>query len=312
MSNFKKYAENLIKDLEKYEIMYQSKAFPGKKVVADGKKLLREILQTQSASEFFKKVSEDYEDYLDLGDDLEPVHNFFTGGQKAIFETALDLMQIYEESKTFIADQEVENVVDQIKAILKKDAPYRDIPKLPEYIEKFRDLYNALLTSMEAPIKEVVDDAKARVFEELEAKSYKGEVSANYRERFEELYQKLESCNNVASLQNIRVEADALKMRILNDMAKRDEMLAREAARKAEEERNKVIAAESGNEADRVAEPVIPAPKVKTRKSVSIRSINRSASWQVETAADVDKYLGELRERILKELAEDTIVNIEF
>lgn len=35
-------------------------------------------------------------------------------------------------------------------------------------------------------------------------------------------------------------------------------------------------------------------------------------SWKIETEQDIDKYLAQLKARILKELAEDTVVNIEF
>ncbi|MDD4760759.1 MAG: hypothetical protein PHU66_08130, partial [Bacteroidaceae bacterium] len=55
-----------------------------------------------------------------------------------------------------------------------------------------------------------------------------------------------------------------------------------------------------------------PQPKIKKRKNISIKTVNLSASWQIETVQDVDKYMAALRERILKELDEDTIVNIEF
>ena len=34
---------------------------------------------------------------------------------------------------------------------------------------------------------------------------------------------KATTCNNVATLQNVKIEADALKVRLLNEMAKRDE-----------------------------------------------------------------------------------------
>ena len=312
MSSFKKYASNLINDLEKYETMYQTKAFPGKKIVSKGKSLLRSIIQVQATSEFFEMISKELDNFLDLAEDLEPVQSFFAGGQKAIFETTLDLMSIYEESKTFIAEPQVEAVVGEIKTILIKDEPYKDIPRLPEFIDKFRTLYDALLTNMEVPIVEEINMAKARIFKELEDKPYKDQLSLSYRERFDELHDKVEKCNNVAKLQSIKAEAEALKMRMLNEMSKKDELLALEAARKAAEAQKQDKETIGLDGAGIVADPVVPAPKVKAKKNISIRTVNRMATWQIETEQDVDKHLAELRERILKELAEDTVVNIEF
>ena len=80
------------------------------------------------------------------------------------------------------------------------------------------------------------------------------------------------------------------------------DQLAREQA-----EREK---AEAGP-ADEAAPPA-PAPKIKKRKNISIQTVNVSSSWQVETPQDVDKYLDALRDKILRELDEDTVVNIEF
>jgi len=48
------------------------------------------------------------------------------------------------------------------------------------------------------------------------------------------------------------------------------------------------------------------------RKNIRIRDINPSNSWRIETRADLDKYIGELKEKLEKELGENTILNIEF
>lgn len=45
---------------------------------------------------------------------------------------------------------------------------------------------------------------------------------------------------------------------------------------------------------------------------MSIKDINPTNSWQVETKEDIEKYLQALKERLEKELEENTILNIEF
>ena len=60
-----------------------------------------------------------------------------------------------------------------------------------------------------------------------------------------------------------------------------------------------------------VAEPQ-PVYKVRTTKNVSIKTVAKTASWRLESKDDVDKYLAALRENLLKEMDEDTIVNIEL
>jgi hypothetical protein len=301
MHSFHTYSQNILNDLEKYEIMYQSKLLPGKQVVASGKNLLRNVIRIQSPMELFKKLSSNRDDYLDFAEDYEPVKAFFDGEQKNIFEKALDLTGIYDDSKTFIADEKVESVAAEIKEILKKDAPYKDIPKLPELLERFTEDYKKVLGDMEAPVIAAIDDARIRVFEVLGTKSYKADLSDRYIKLFNEIHDKATNCNNVATLQNIKAEADALKVRLLNELSNRDEQIAKDK-----------IAEEKSHYGDGKKSEQKIQPKIKKRKNISIKTINLSASWQIETVQDVDKYIAVLRERILKQLDEDTIVNIEF
>ena len=55
-----------------------------------------------------------------------------------------------------------------------------------------------------------------------------------------------------------------------------------------------------------------PAVKVRATKNLSIKTVARAASWRLESAEDVDKYLDALRQSLLKELADDSIVNVEL
>ena len=306
MRSFQSYSQNILTELEKFEIMQKTAALPGKKVVAHGKTILRAVIQIQSPMEFFKKIHIDRDDYLDFAEDYEPVMTFFSGEQKIIFERALDLMKIYDDSKTFIVDEGVENAVSEIKSNLYKEAPYKDIPKLPELIDHFRDAYMKVLTSMEAPVLAAIDDARNRVFEVLNAKDYKDEFAARFRQLFSEIDAKAKSCNNVATLQNIKVEADALKVRLLNEIAKKDEQLALALAKA------KAIAEKQAEYGSTGTKPVAPPPKIKKHKNISIKTVNVANSWQIESVQDVDKYMAGLREQIIKELDEDTVINIEF
>lgn len=304
MRSFQGYSQNIITELEKLEIMQKGASLPGKKVVENGKTILRAVTQIQSPIEFFKKVYADRDDYLDFADDYEPVKTFFSGEQKTIFERALDLMKIYDDSKTFIVDEGVESAVADIKTILHKEAPYKDIPKLPELIDRFRDAYMKVLAAIEAPVLAALDDARNRVVAVLNTKAYKDEFAVRFSNLFAEIEDKAKSCNNVATLQNIKVEADALKVRLLNEIAKKDEQIALAKA--------KADAAKTEKRGETGIKEVAPPLKIKKHKNISIKTVNVANSWQIESVQDVDKYMDELRAQIIKELDEDTVVNIEF
>lgn len=130
-------------------------------------------------------------------------------------------MKIYDDSKTFIVNSEIEAVVADIKSILKKSVPYSEIFKLPDLLDTFINLYSKLLNEMQKPIDNAIQEARQRVFEELQDKKCHDKLADKYVNLFREISDKAMSCNNVATLQNIKVEADALKVRCLNEIEKK-------------------------------------------------------------------------------------------
>ena len=105
MRSFLGYASNLKNELEKLDVYYASQpAYPGKQFITSGKKLMADVLQTKYSNEFFAGVDRKKDDFLDFAEDYEPVKKFFAGEQKGIFDKALKLMKIYDDSKTFIVN----------------------------------------------------------------------------------------------------------------------------------------------------------------------------------------------------------------
>lgn len=304
VKSFQQYATNLKNDLEKLEIHYRNEpSYPGERIVKEGKALLLEMLAIQYATEFFKTVDHKKDELLDFAEDVEPIQDFFDGDQLAIWNRALKLLKIYNESKTFIVNNEIEMVIEQIKGIMKKAVPYSDIRKMPDMLDMFTNLYGNILTEMAKPIYTAIQEARKRVIEELEGKECKEQFSPKVINRFEEIQQKAETCNNVATLQNIKVEADALKVRLLNEILAEE---ARLQAAKQPKTPSTIVAKESTT----VVEP--PKPKTKAQKTVSIKSINTEATWRIETEEDIERYVEALKRKLKQRIEDDTILNVEF
>ncbi len=306
LKSFQQYATNLKNDLEKLEIHYKNEpSYPGNNVVKDGKSELMNLLEIKYSVEFFKTVDDKLDKILGFAEDYEPVKAFFGGEQIEIWNRSLRLLKIYDDSKTFIVNKEIETVVAEIKGIMKKSSPYSEIRKIPELLERYTEHYNRMLDEMEQPVLAAIKEAHSRVVEELEGKECKDIFSKKVYERFNEINEKAKSCNNVATLQNIKVEADALKVRLLNEISTEETRIIESKLPKP--------TPESG--ADKVAEnhvPFINKPKMKTQKTVSIKSINSETTWRIETEADVDRYVETLKAKLKQSIKENTILNIEF
>jgi hypothetical protein len=309
MKDFRHKLEVMKIDLEKIEIKQQAQsAYPGRQTVKTGKALIVDIAQITNAAAFFRAVAVRENDFLEFADDFEPLQKFFAGEQVGIFDKALRLMAIYDDSKTFIVDAEIERIVGEVKAILRKAAPYGEIFKLPALLQAYVANYSNLLTAMAAPVQAAIKQARQRVLDELTGKNCHEQLSDSFVKRWQELRTKAESCNNVATLQNIKVEADALKNRMLNEIDAAEQKIL--AAKKTAYP----LGQDDGDSASRTAEKLEKPDdyRVKPTKHISLKNVAAESSWRLESAADVDKYLAALREKLLNALEDDTIVNIEL
>ena len=290
MQDFQRCANGTIHEVEQLEANYKDcPAYPGKKVLASGKALMQSVVQIQSAMEFFTTVSRKRDDFLDFAEDYEPVKLFFDGEQAGIFKRAVDMLAIYEDSKTYIVNAELEGVVAQMRAFVLQEKPYINIPKLPELREEFNTIYLQILEQESAPVLDSIEQACQRVMEVLAVKEYGGQKKASYLEKFQELRDGAEHCNNVSTLRSYADKAEVLKLRSLNEMDALDRSLAKQ---KAEEE------------ARRNAE--------KAKQNGSIKMMTGTSSWRLESKEDIDRYMDRLREKLEAQLDGDIIVNVEF
>lgn len=306
MRDFKRYAESLKREIEKIEYNYSMQPrYPGKAVVANGKKLLSEILLIQFPVEFFNNVKAKEGDLLDFAEDYEPVKKFFNGDQKQIFDDIIRILGIYEESKTYIVDKKIEDTADEMRSIIYNSNPYDSIYKLPPLRDEFIEANVTLLGEKAEPVKAAIEDARIRVFEELDGKLCKPKLTDKFVRLFQELREKSEQCNNVAKLQGIIVEADALKLRCLNEIVEMEEKLTPVTPHLA------TNGVGNSGDVDKPTPPPVVKP-VKKRKSISIKSVNTFSTWQIETEDDVKKYVSELEKRLIATLEDNTVINIEF
>ena len=120
---------------------------------------------------------------------------------------------------------------------MRKDKPFADIPKLPELLKEFSDVYMNILDEQLAPVMDSVKESQKRVFDVLITKEYKDQKNHTYFTLFLEIEEAAKACTNVSILRSYADRAEALKIRLLNEMDKMDQDIA---LKKAEEVRKKL------------------------------------------------------------------------
>ena len=139
----------------------------------------------------------------------------------------------------------------------------------------------------------------------METKEYASEKKPKYIELFVEIMEGAEKCNNVSILRAYADKAQALKIRLLNEM---DALDAEILKKKAEEEKK------AGEKDGNASVDITVSVPIKNTKNITIKNIAKTSSWRIEKEEDVDKYINELRSSLIKELSVEgvDIVNVEF
>lgn len=303
MKKFSGCAKDKIEAFDEIMVEYRvNPKLPCKALMEKARKNLEEVQNITEPVEFFKTVDQKRDDLLDDAEDTAPVFDFFHGDQKAIFEKTLKYIAIFENSKTYVSDQKILAVVEQMSSIAGSRSPFNQIQKLPTLNNTFTDLYGALLEKEAQNMQPVVADDYKIVMDTLETKFFADVFRNKFAGKFEELKEKLDTSNEIAGVKNIRLESDTLKLRCLDEISDYEmSHLAKPVVTPGEP--SKPDAGETESKPIQIA-----TLKAKKKKNASISSMAGARTYAIETEADIDKFLAEMKQKLMNELETDTII----
>ena len=307
MRDYRNYAttkKGAIEEVLREDYGVNSK-LPGKKVLEKALRLIDDTLKISDPISFYKRVDELCDDFIEVGLDIGDLNSFLGGVQKDKFLHAVKVLGIYENSKNYISDQEIIDYAAEVKKILSVEKPYSFIPKLEEYDNK---LWDAIMKLLEKDTQRIQPDVYA------DWKTVKTSIPSDrpYAQRlldridpkFQELIDKLEKITDIATLNGIPAESNALLQNCLRMIQ------TEEDAFQAEIERKKKEAEKQGSGSDAPVAPPVEPVKVIKNKPVSFRTITGNKTYSIKTEADIDQMLDELRTALKAQLEEDTIIKL--
>ena len=303
MSSFKDRAEDKVEVYDDILVEYRiNPKYPCKRLMEDARNRLAKILNINEAAEFFKTVDKKRDDLLDDAEDTAPVFDFFKGEQRKIFEESVKNLAYFENSKTYVSDRELLKVVEEIEDVVKTGKPFGKIQRLPELNMKFEDLHMGLLEKEAAIMEPLVHDDFLKVKEVLDSKPFAEVLRPRINQRFDEIREKLKTSGDIAAIKNIRLESDALKIKCL------DEIDEYERVHQPVPE-PPVTPVVSGKEPVNDVETPTKV-KTKRRKNISISNVAGARTYSIENEQDIDKFLAEMKQKLMNELEEDTIITL--
>ena len=306
MRDYRMYAEtkkSAIETVLRDDYGINSK-LPGKATLDKALRLIDDTLKFSDPISFYKRVDELCDDFIEVGLDIGDLNSFLGGVQKDKFLHAVKVLNIYENSKNYISDQTIIDYAAQVKKILSVDKPYSFIPKLEEYDNK---LWDAIMELLENDTKRIQPDVYA------DWKVAKSSIPSDrpYAQRlidcidpkFQELIDKLDRITDIAALNGIPSESNALLQNCLRMIQQEEDGYQAEIERKRKE-------VEKSGENTPTPQPVPEPVKVIKNKPVSFRTITGNKTYSIKSEEDIDKVLDELRTALKAQLEEDTIIKL--
>ncbi|MGG2028735.1 BREX system P-loop protein BrxC [Gottfriedia sp. S16(2024)] len=295
---------NRLKDLVREEksavesllVNYQYKRYyPGKQVLENGLEAFKTILPIQDTATFYSKLKEEGDNFLDYGEDVGVVKSFFKD-QKETYDKAKEKEVIFEQSQTYVTDQEARTIIKDMKVILNKAEPYSDIHKLPALVNKFVEKYTELLEKESEPVRDIIKGDFSTVMEELEKYEFKDKFVAKVKVAFDNLLEKLEIANEFSQVIAMKEESDRIKTRLFNEFT-------------LEEERSKprVIEPDIVDDDDKTT-PVIVVP-LKETVNISMRSL-LTGTIEIKSKDDVEKIIDNIRQKLEAKLEENKVIKL--
>lgn len=138
--------------------------YPGRAVVEEGLRNISEVLGSEADPETLMRAFASHEDdLLDFAEDMVRVDGFFPNQQR-IFDAAVETLDLMGEERVYIEGREdVVGKIDEMKAILDKPEPYRDIATLGQMCTEVREMHDGLVDARRADLLQGIENALEEV-----------------------------------------------------------------------------------------------------------------------------------------------------
>lgn len=325
MASFKESSNS---ELHRIELMLNNFSigckYPGEDVLKNGQKLFKEVIEIKDTLEFFKEIYDLEDDFLDYVDNIDNIKGFFfkkengsldtssKGQQRVIFDNAISTINNFNENTEFIVNDEIENIVNEIKDIIKLKEPYNKIPNIPLLIEKYNNKVLELLEEESKPVIEFIKKSKKEVIEALETYDLKDKFEAEVIRDFNRYVEKSERVDNFTILSSMKDLADKLKVKWIKQIVSESETIKR--LKEQQLAKASVITETQSKDDYEISKSLeqrsIQQVKVEIKtKTLSMRELVKGQKV-IKNESDIDEIVETLRKKLKEELETDTIITL--
>ncbi len=278
---------NKLNRIAGYYASGSSYQYPGQDVKDEATNLMERLLKIRDVGEFFNEVSNAKDEVIELAPKIEMVLDFFNGAQKEQFDEAKKIITIYDNNKDY-ADKtdELLNVVNKMFSILTSKEPYSDIHELPTLRKDLIDILTNMYDLKSEPIIKMINDTIEYIENEVKNAGIDAEFGKPYIDTCKSVISTLERSNELKDIFAQQTRIDQLKDRFINAL---------------EYEKSKKNAIDETGE--------VKEEKIVRRTIIRTDSL-MNHSYEINSKEDIDKYVEELKDKLLKEFEKNNNLTI--
>ena len=262
--------------------------YPGKDVLEEAIKLYSSITQIRDTAEVFTEVSAKKERFSEITPKVDTIKEFFNGSQKEHFDKMRDEMVIYDANIDYIDhSEELDNLIKDILSIMKDNEPYGRIHELPTLRTKLIDSLFKMYEVKSAPIIEMANKNVEYIQNEVNKAGLTLDKFGNsYVNSCKGIIDSLQSSHELKDIYAQETRLSQLKDSFIMALDRKK----LEMSKPKDDENDEHI-------------------EVKPRKIVSTEML-MNRSYEINSKEDIEKYIEELKEKLLKELEENNNLTI--
>lgn len=302
MRDFRNYGSSkkaAIEDILRSDYGRDSK-LPGKSVLEKAVRLIDDTCNISDPMTFYRRADELFDDFDETSVELGDLNTFLGGVQKEKFMKACRTLAFYEASKNYISAAEIIENANQVKKIISLQKPYSFIPKLEQYEKMLGEAIVALLEEDAKRIEPDIYADRKLVMDSIEDdRPYAAALKKKFGDKFDELIEKLYTCKDIASLNGIPSESNALLQNSLDELKKAEHAY-----------QLSIMPKEPADGGEKPAAPVVPSVKVINTVPVTMRTLTGNRTYTFRTETEIDEFAEEIRKNLKSKLGADTVIKL--
>ena len=302
MRDFRNYGSSkkaVIEDILRSDYGRDSR-LPGKAVLEKAVRLIDDTCNISDPMTFYRRVDELFDDFDETSVELGDLNTFLGGVQKEKFMKACRTLAFYEASKNYISAAEIIENANQVKKIISLQKPYSFIPKLEQYEKMLGEAIVALLEEDAKRIEPDIYADRKLVMDSIEDdRPYAAALKKKLGDKFDELIEKLYTCKDIASLNGIPSESNALLQNSLDELKKTEHAY-----------QLSIMPKEPANGGQQLETPAAPPVKVINTVPVTMRTLTGNRTYTFRTETEIDEFVEEIRKNLKSILGADTVIKL--